>query len=126
MHVLLTGANGYIGMRLLPLLIAQGHNVTCCVRDKSRFNAPSEIKRAVTIIEIDFLKEPNTSNFPKKIDVAYYLIHSMTSSTENFDKMEARSAMNFNVYMNHAQTKQVIYLSGIVNNDLLSKHLRSH
>ena len=125
MHVLLTGANGYIGMRLLPLLITQGHNVICCVRDKSRFNAPSEIKKAVTIIEIDFLKEPNTSNFPKKIDVAYYLIHSMTSSTENFDKMEARSAMNFNVYMNHAQTKQVIYLSGIVNNDLLSKHLRS-
>lgn len=125
MRVLLTGANGYIGMRLLPLLIAEGHQVICCVRDKNRFNADDYLKEKVEIIEIDFLKEVDTSNFPTAIDVAYYLIHSMTSSSEDFDKMEALSAQNFNKYMNRAHTKQVVYLSGIVNTDNLSKHLRS-
>ena len=125
MRVLLTGANGYIGMRLLPLLLNQGHHVFCCVRDKKRFSASSEIKNLVEVIEVDFLKKTDFSSFPKNIDVAYYLIHSMTSSTEDFDKMEATSAINFNEYMNYAQTKQIVYLSGIVNNDQLSKHLRS-
>jgi len=112
-------------MRLLPLLIDKGHHVICCVRDKNRFNASPEIKQKVELIEVDFLQEINTINFPKKIDVAYYLIHSMTSSVVNFENMETLSANNFNSYMNYSQTKQVIYLSGIVNNDHLSKHLRS-
>lgn len=125
MRVLLTGANGYIGMRLLPILVKEGHQVICCVRDKNRFSVDTEIKEQVKVIEIDFLKEVDTTNFPTDIDVAYYLIHSMTSSTQDFDKMEARSAQNFNIYMNHSNTQQVVYLSGIVNNDDLSKHLRS-
>lgn len=125
MRVLLTGANGYIGMRLLPLLIAQGHQVICCVRDKTRFSFDTDIKNQIEVVEIDFLKSVNTSNFPTDIDVAYYLIHSMTSSSEDFDKMEALSAQNFNKYMNYSHTKQVIYLSGIVNDNNLSKHLRS-
>ncbi|TAF72871.1 MAG: NAD-dependent epimerase/dehydratase family protein, partial [Flavobacterium sp.] len=42
MNILLTGATGYIGKRLLPLLVAQGHYVICCVRDKDRFTLPEE------------------------------------------------------------------------------------
>lgn len=122
MRVLLTGANGYIGMRLLPLLIAKNYHVICCVRDKSRFSVSGE---RIEVIEIDFLNETNFDNFPKNIDVAYYLIHSMTSSTEDFDRMEKVSAENFNKYMSFSNTKQVIYLSGIVNSNELSKHLNS-
>ena len=125
MRVLLTGANGYIGMRLLPLLIDNGFEVICCVRDRNRFFVEPKIRDQIEIIEVDFLKNVDTTNFPKNIDVAYYLIHSMSSSTENFDRMEALSAKNFNAYMEYANTKQVVYLSGIVNENNLSKHLSS-
>lgn len=125
MRILLTGANGYIGMRLLPLLIDNGFDVICCVRDKNRFNVSSEILSKIKIIEVDFLNNIDATGFPKDIDVAYYLIHSMTSSTEDFDRKEALSATNFNSYMKIANTKHVIYLSGIVNDIKLSKHLQS-
>ncbi|MCK8521701.1 SDR family oxidoreductase [Aquimarina sp. D1M17] len=125
MRILLTGTNGYIGMRLLPLLIDQGHDVICCVRDKDRLSIDQEIKNKVTIVEIDFLKPPDLSILPKNIDVAYYLIHSMSSSTTDFDKKEEESALNFNTYVEHTNIEQVIYLSGIVNEKNLSKHLWS-
>ncbi len=125
MKILLTGANGYVGRRLLPELLAQGHEITCAVRDKSRLGLDKETLSKITIWEVDFLSEPDFTNLPNTIDVAYYLIHSMTSSTENFDKLEATTAENFNAYMNEIKTKQVVYLSGIVNNKTLSKHLIS-
>ena len=125
MKILLTGANGFIGMRLLPVLFNSGYEVVCCVRDKNRLSIPDELKEKVEIIEIDFLKPIDLSIFPKDIDAAYYLIHSMSSSTQDFDKKEELSAQNFNNYLKHTQIKQVIYLSGIVNENILSKHLRS-
>lgn len=125
MKILLTGANGYIGRRLLPELLAQGHEVVCAVRDKMRLGLNPETLSKITVWEVDFLSKPDFVNLPRQIDVAYYLIHSMTSSTENFDKLEAVAAENFNMYMNEIKVKQVIYLSGIVNNSILSKHLSS-
>lgn len=79
----------------------------------------------VSFVEVDFLDEVNTENFPKDLDVAYYLIHSMSSSTGDFDEKEALSAENFNKYMAVTSVKQVIYLSGIINQEELSKHLSS-
>ena len=125
MKILLTGANGYIGLRLLPQLLELGHDVICTVRDKKRLAVDKELKEKITIVEIDFLKEPQPYLLPKDIDVAYYLIHSMTSSTDDFDEKEERSAQNFKEYLSHTHCKQVIYLSGIINEKNLSKHLRS-
>ncbi|SEL97283.1 Uncharacterized conserved protein YbjT, contains NAD(P)-binding and DUF2867 domains [Aquimarina amphilecti] len=125
MRILLTGANGYIGMRLLPLLLDAGHDIICCVRDKDRLSIDHEMIKKVSIIEIDFLEDPNTTILPNDIDIAYYLIHSMSSSTSDFDKKEEVSAQNFNVYVAQTNIKQVIYLSGIVNEKNLSKHLWS-
>lgn len=125
MRILLTGANGYIGMRLLPLLLEEGHQVICCVRDEARLSIDREMKKLVEIVEIDFLKEPDHTILPKNIDAAYYLIHSMSSSTTDFDKKEEISARNFNSYVAQTDIKQVIYLSGIVNEKNLSKHLWS-
>ncbi len=125
MRILLTGTNGYIGMRLLPMLLDLGHDVVCCVRDRNRLSIDHETKRRVSIIEIDFLETPDLSKMPKDIDAAYYLIHSMSSSTSDFDKKEEISAQNFNEYLKDTQVKQVIYLSGIVNEKNLSKHLWS-
>lgn len=125
MRILLTGANGYIGMRLLPALLENGHDVICCVRDKNRLSLDAETLKRVELVEVDFLKAPNTSNIPENIDVAYYLIHSMSVSTNDFDELEAVSAHHFNEYMKLTSVQQVIYLSGIVNEDTLSKHLSS-
>jgi len=125
LKILLTGANGYIGMRLLPELLENGHEIICAVRDKNRLSLDPETTRKVTVIEIDFAEVINYDSFPKDIDAAYYLIHSMSGSTKNFDEVEARSAENFNNYMASTSVKQVIYLSGIINQDELSKHLSS-
>ncbi|MEM9142598.1 MAG: SDR family oxidoreductase [Bacteroidota bacterium] len=125
MKILLTGANGYIGMRLLPQLLAMGHQVVCAVRDKNRFSIDTETRNQLQIIEVDFLKELRPGVFPKDLSAAYYLIHSMSSSTTDFDQQEARAANHFNTYMADTQVKQVIYLSGIVNDKKLSKHLNS-
>lgn len=125
MKILLTGANGYVGRRLLPELLANGHEVICCVRDKNRLGLDKNTLEAIAIWEVDFLEIPNFNEIPKDIDVAFYLIHSMSASTDNFDTLESLAAKNFNQYMNHIQVSQVIYLSGIVNDNNLSKHLSS-
>ena len=125
MKILLTGANGYIGMRLLPLLLEMGHHVICAVRDETRLSVDKEIRAQIEVIEIDFLKEPIENILPKDIDAAYFLIHSMSTSTQDFDELEATTALNFNKIVANTNIKQVIYLSGIVNDEVLSKHLRS-
>jgi uncharacterized protein YbjT (DUF2867 family) len=125
MKILLTGANGYIGMRLLPLLLDEGHEIVCAVRNKERLSIDPETRSKIIIIEIDFLEAVEEGKIPIDIDVAYFLIHSMSTSTSDFDEMEARTAYNFNSYINKTKVEQVIYLSGIVNDENLSKHLWS-
>ncbi|HSP40764.1 MAG TPA: SDR family oxidoreductase [Gillisia sp.] len=125
MKILLTGANGYIGLRLLPQLIAMGHDVICAVRNKNRFKVIKELRDKVQVVEIDFLQEPVTPELIKDINVAYYLIHSMTASTKDFDDKESLSARNFNTIVANTTVKQVIFLSGIVNEEKLSRHLQS-
>ena len=114
-----------MGRRLLPELLHQGHEVVCCVRDKNRLGLDKATLDLVSVYEVDFLDTPNVENLPQNIDVAYYLIHSMTSSTTDFDEMESKSATNFNVLMEKIGIKQVVYLSGIINETHLSKHLQS-
>jgi uncharacterized protein YbjT (DUF2867 family) len=52
--ILLTGANGYIGQRLIPPLIEKGHEIICCVRDAGRFFRQNKFK-GLQVIEVDFL-----------------------------------------------------------------------
>lgn len=124
MNVLLTGATGYIGKRLLPVLVEQGHHVVCCVRDLNRFNPPKSLKKSISIIEIDLLDYSSLRNIPIDIDVAYYLVHSM-SSAKDYKSLEQKSAINFRNALTKTAIKQVIYLSGIVNELTLSAHLLS-
>ncbi|MGV8946691.1 MAG: SDR family oxidoreductase [Lutibacter sp.] len=125
MKILLTGTTGYIGKRLLPILLREGHEVICCVRDKKRFSLADFDGQNVKIIEIDFLDSNSLDKIPKDIDIAYYLIHSMSVSTDDFDTLEEISAKNFKNSLQNTFVKQVIYLSGIVNEQELSKHLSS-
>lgn len=124
MKILLTGATGYIGKRLLPVLVELGHEVICCVRDPKRFNPPESLKKNISILKLDLLDEKSLENIPSDIDAAYYLVHSMSSS-DDYDSLEAESAINFRNALKKTNVKQVIYLSGIVNEVKLSKHLTS-
>lgn len=125
MKILLTGVTGYIAQRLLPVLLENGHEVVCCVRDKNRFNTKKYNTTNLTVVEADFLDKASLENIPKDIDAAYYLIHSMSTAKGDFEKMEQVCAENFKEYINNTNTRQVIYLSGIVNSSELSKHLSS-
>jgi len=125
MRILLTGANGYIGMRLLPVLVEAGHEVTCVVRDRNRFQPSSDVLNKINIIEFDFLHPENAlQHFNKKyFDVAYYLIHSLGDTTTTLKEYEIRSAGCFVLVATLTQVKQIVYLSGISNEQNLSKHL---
>lgn len=125
MKILLTGATGYIAKRLLPVLIENQHEVICCVRDKSRFDLRKYNTPNLSIVEVDFLNLQTLSQIPKNIDVAFYLIHSMSSESGDFKNMEQTSAENFKTVIQTTSAKQVVYLSGIVNDQHLSKHLSS-
>lgn len=63
MKILLTGATGYIAQRLLPVLLENGHEVICCVRDKNRFNWKNQLTSKLSVIEADFLNTESLSIF---------------------------------------------------------------
>ena len=89
-----------------------------CIRDRySSLN--------LQVIEVNFLDSAVEIQFPEGIDAAYYLIHSMSSGDRSFEELEQRSAESFREAAGRAKIKQVIYLSGIVNEVTLSKHLIS-
>lgn len=126
MKVLLTGSNGYIGKRLLPVLLEAGHQVICCVRDKKRFPSGGVYDHpGIRLLQIDFLKPPQQYPEIADIDAAYYLIHSMSDRMEDFDKLEELSAKNFIAVIRQTSARQIIYLGGIINQAKLSKHLAS-
>lgn len=95
MKILLTGANGYIGRRLLPVLVMQGHDVICLVRDKRRIELEEKIIDKVQFFEADLLKPEQLQNLPKDIEAAYYLVHSMGSSSKSFQEMEKKNCSKF-------------------------------
>jgi uncharacterized protein YbjT (DUF2867 family) len=124
-RILLTGATGYIGKRLLPVLLEKGFEVVCCVRDRQRFDISAFSTEKLQVVEVDFLKPETLARIPEDIDAAYFLIHSMSAPTGDFQQLEAAAALNFKARMEETHVKQVIYLSGIVNDEKLSKHLSS-
>ena len=97
----------------------------CAVRDPERLDL-GELPRAnLQVVETNFLQKDTLENISEDIDVAYYLIHSMSASLQDFENMERVCAENFVARLNATKVKQVIYLSGIVNASSLSRHLES-
>lgn len=125
MKILVTGATGYIGKRLIPLLLNNGHTVVCPVRDKKRAEDYYKDKKNIELIEADFLHRHSLNAIPKDVEAAYYLIHSMSNSAKEFHILEEKCANNFKHFAEKTSLKQVIYLSGITNDTNLSKHLLS-
>jgi uncharacterized protein YbjT (DUF2867 family) len=97
----------------------------CPVRDKKRAQNYFKDQKNVELVEADFLNGPSLEAIPKDIDVAYYLIHSMSNSAKEFHILEEKCAFNFKRFTEQTSIRQVIYLSGITNDTKLSKHLLS-
>jgi uncharacterized protein YbjT (DUF2867 family) len=120
--ILLTGATGYVGGRLLPLLEAAGHRVRCLTRHPEalhhRLGPRSEIALG------DVLDSASLPNHLAGVDTAYYLVHSM-GSENSFEAEDRRAAHGFAAAARQAGVKRVIYLGGLGHGPQLSPHLRS-
>ncbi|MCP5505742.1 MAG: SDR family oxidoreductase [Chlamydiales bacterium] len=122
MKVLLTGANGYIGTRLLQVLAEKGHEIIALARVPESVFVPEKIQSQVKVIQGDLLGE---FTLPKEIDAAYYLIHSMSRHLEDFDQKDRKAAERFTQALAKTNAKQLIYLTGLISSENLSKHLQS-
>lgn len=127
-HVLLTGATGYVGGRLLPELTAAGHTVRCLVRDPAKADLPD----GVEVVKGDVLKGTGLREALEGCDVAYYLVHGMgrgSGSLGHFAERDRTSASNFGEAAVAAGVGRTIYLGGLESgNDGaldVSEHLRS-
>ena len=122
--VLVTGATGYIGGRLTPRLIDEGHRVGVLVRNAARVRSRSWAGR-VEIVEGDALDREALSRALAGVDCAYYLIHSMGSGA-GFHELDVEAARLFGQVAGEAGVRRIVYLGGLGDPKAdLSRHLRS-
>ncbi len=122
--VLVTGATGYVGGRLVPRLIEVGYRVRCLVRDPSRLEGRPWADKVETAVG-DALCRSTLLPALSGVEIAYYLIHSMTGS-EDFAEHDLLAARNFGSAARAAGVKRLIYLGGLGDPATdLSPHLRS-
>jgi len=123
---LVTGVTGYIGGRLVPELLDKGYEVRVVSRDVFRLQGRAWIDR-VEAAEADMLKPETMSGLMKDIDIAYYLIHSMSGNEDSdFHERDIRAAKNFGDNAKACNIERIIYLGGLGSDgDTLSRHLKS-
>jgi uncharacterized protein YbjT (DUF2867 family) len=121
--ILLTGASGYIGGRLLPSLEKQGYRLRCLVRHPEILQP--KVGPLTEIVAGDVLNRPSLDDALRGVDVAYYMVHSM-SSTGSFEEMDRQGARNFSEAAKGAGVKGLVYVGGLGSDEEeLSTHLRS-
>lgn len=122
--ILVTGATGYIGGRLVPRLLEAGYRVRCLVRDAERLKGRPWTDK-VEIVEGDALQPETLTPAMVGVSAAYYLIHSLTDTAE-FHKRDMIVARNFAEAAKTANVNRIIYLGGLGDPESdLSEHLRS-
>ncbi|MCG8529410.1 MAG: SDR family oxidoreductase [Desulfovibrionales bacterium] len=125
--ILVTGATGYIGGRLVPMLLEQGKTVRVLVRSKRKVESrPWASHPAVQVVEGDMVTGKGTMAAARDCSVVYYLIHSMGAGTKNFEDADRKAAYNMVQAAKINRVGRIIYLSGLEPDDPeLSKHLQS-
>jgi uncharacterized protein YbjT (DUF2867 family) len=116
--ILVTGATGFIGRRLVPLLVEQGHDVRALTRRPEAYDGPG------AAVGADVHDPATLPAALEGVAVAYYLVHSLDSA--DFEDMDARAARAFGELAAEAGVRQIIYLGGLgAEGAELSAHLRS-
>ena len=116
-RILVTGATGFIGRRLVPALVAEGHDVRAMTRRPEKYDGPGE-PVAGNVDDRDSLLEPL-----KGVEVAYYLVHSLDDA--DFERKDAEAARAFASAAAEQGVKQIIFMGGLGDDGDLSAHLRS-
>ena len=122
-RVLVTGASGYVGGRLIQELLLKGFSIRIMVRDIRKVSGQPWFSK----VEVAQANAENPDELDRAllgIDTAFYLIHSINTGV-HFDETEARIAENFAQAAERQKVKQIVYLGGIANDKNISKHLKS-
>jgi uncharacterized protein YbjT (DUF2867 family) len=116
-RILVTGATGFIGRRLVPALLEKGHEVRAMTRNPATYDGPGE-PVAGNVDDRDSLDDPLDG-----VEVAYYLVHSLDD--EDFERKDAEAARTFADAAAAHGVRQIVYLGGLGDDGDLSPHLRS-
>ena len=121
--VLLTGATGYVGGRLLPLLERRGFRVRCMTRRPA--SLADRVADTTEIVQGDALDAESVERALAGVDAAFYFVHSMGTKSD-FEQEDREAAHNFAQAAERAGVRRIVYLGGLGHRDAkLSKHLRS-
>ncbi|MEU5417316.1 SDR family oxidoreductase [Streptomyces clavifer] len=127
LRCLVTGATGYIGGRLVPELLEAGHTVRCLARSPEKLRDYPWASR-VEVAKGDVTDDESIGAAMRDIDVAYYLVHALTSGPD-FEKTDRTAARIFGEQARAAGVRRIVYLGGLTPADVpareLSPHLRS-
>lgn len=123
MRVLLTGATGYVGGRLLTELVSAGYSVRCLMRRPE--NSSQLLPPGVEAIRGDVRDADAVRAAMNGVSIAYYLVHSMASAGD-FEEQDRSAAQSFGTAARTAGVRRIVYLGGLGDDDAdLSPHLRS-
>lgn len=121
--ILLTGATGYVGGRLLPRLVQEGYRVRCLAREPNHLRGRTPA--GVELARGDLLDAPSLVGPMEKVEAAFYLVHSM-GAPGSFEASDRLAADNFGTAARAAGVQRIIYLGGLgEQTSALSPHLRS-
>ncbi|WP_230316238.1 NAD(P)H-binding protein [Conexibacter sp. W3-3-2] len=120
MQTLVTGASGYLGDVLVPVLQQDDHDVRAFAR------TPAKVRHDIPIVQGDVVTGEGLDAALDGIEVAYYLVHSMEGGSADFDALERRSAENFADAARRAGVRRIVYMGGPVpEGKEASRHLAS-